>query len=622
MLNRPAVSEIPTDPGVYRFYSQDRRVLYVGKALNLRSRLSSYFAAPETLAQRTRLMVSTATSVDWTVVRTEEEALQLEYTWIKSYQPRFNVLFRDDKTYPYIALTMAEQAPRAIITRNPKIRGARYFGPFPKVWAVRESLSELMKAVPLRTCKDAEYRKAMQTGKACFNSQIAKCAGPCSQRISVEDYRKQVNEFIKLLSGGAAALIGKLRTEMAHAAEQQDYERAALARDRLQALDHVLTKSTVLLNHRTDSDFIGLALDELSMAAQLYQVRGGLIQSANSWSGNIELDDTDSVLRKLLVEIYQGRGSTIPTEIYVPVLPSEREQLEEWLTSKSGKKVTLKVASRGEVKELAENLNQNAAIELQRFKLKRSSDYSARAQALSEIQEALGMPIPPLRIECIDISHLGGTGVVASLVVFEDGLPKPSQYRSYNLPDAIDDTEGVRQVVRRRLNRLRQRSEELSAGEDTAGVQRFEYPPSLMLIDGGLPQVNAAQGVFTEFEVTDITLAGLAKRLEELWLPGESFPLILPRSSEGLYLLQRVRDEAHRFALKHQTRKRKATLGSVLEEIPGLGPKRVQALLARFGSAQRVAKATVADISALSGFSERLAQTILQYLKDSENPSG
>lgn len=606
-LVRPAVGEIPTQPGVYRFFGQDDRVLYVGKAKNLRARLSNYFGPPSSMMERTNLMVSSALRVDWTVVGSEIEALQLEYSWIKAYAPPFNVVFRDDKSYPYIALTLADEAPRALITRNSKIRGAKYFGPFPKVWSVYETLALLQQAIPIRTCKNSDYDRAMKTGRPCFASQINKCAGPCSQKVSFEEHRKQVNDYMAVLNGKTRSVVKRMTKKMFTASEAHDFERAATLRDQIASLQELVQNNAIVLDRETNVDVFGVAYDDLSIAAELFEVREGRIISAQNWSGALELDTEPEVaLRKLIFEHY-STDRTPAREVLVPFLPEDVAEIESWLSEISGRVVRLKTVQRGKKKYLLETVQENARQDLARYKLKRAADYLARTKAMTEVQHALGMEQAPLRIECYDVSHLSGSDVVGSMVVFEDGVPKKRDYRSFNIVGTTDDTASMHQMLTRRLQRLNDAEQDAQTS--------FAYFPQLILVDGGIPQVNAAKKALDEVGLSHrIMLAGLAKRLEELWIPGEDFPLVLPRNSDGLFLLQRVRDEAHRFAISHQKKKRKSHINSVLAEIPGVGPARQQALLKRFGSVKRIRESRPQDLATTPGISAALADVIFDHL--------
>jgi excinuclease ABC subunit C len=617
---RPRPGEIPTDPGVYRFRDENARVLYVGKAKNLRARLSNYFAPLPSLHERTRRMVTTARSVEWTVVGSDIDALQLEYTWIKEFEPPFNVKFRDDKTYPYLAVTLADEAPRVLVTRNPRIRGARYFGPYPKIWAVHETIDLMIKAFPIRTCSDSSYKRAMQSGRPCFPGQIGRCGGPCSGRVTIEEHRSMVDDFVSFLNGNDKRFVTEATKRMREAAAVQDYEAAARYRDRLQALEAVLDKSAVVLKDSVDADLFGLAHDELSAAVQQFIVRGGRIRGVRSWTVDKELDlSTAELVDSVLQRAYDSGGVVdIPREILVPELPEDAAELEIWLAGLRGKgKVRLHTAQRGEKAALMQTAVINAKNSLMVYKTRRSADFVARSQALTDIQAAIGMDQAPLRIECFDVSHLSGTNIVASMVVFEDGLPRKDQYRRFSIAESTDDTESIYQVLSRRLAYLTEPETDPaadtgadSAAEDVAKPRKFAYPPQLLIVDGGQPQVQAARRALLESGRTDIQLAGMAKRLEEIWLPDNDYPVILPRNSEALFLLQRVRDEAHRFAITYQRTKRRADISSVLADIPGLGPARVKSLLRHFGSVAKLRQATPDAITEVAGIGPALASAI------------
>lgn len=621
---RPKPGEIPTSPGVYRFRDESSRVLYVGKAKNLRARLSNYFAPLQTLHERTRRMVTTASSVEWTVVGSDIEALQLEYTWIKEFDPPFNVKFRDDKTYPYMAITLADEAPRVLVTRNPRIKGAKYFGPYPKIWAVHDTIDLMIKAFPIRTCSDSSYKRAMQSGKPCFPGQIGRCGGPCSGKVTLEEHRAMVSDFISFMGGHDRRFVTDATKKMKEAAARQDYESAARYRDRLQALEAVLEKSAVVLKDSVDADLFGVVHDELSAAVQQFIVRGGRVRGVRSWTVDKELDlSTAELVDSILQRAYEGDASEVPREVLVPELPEDAEELETWLSGIRGKgKVRLKTAQRGEKAALMQTANLNAKNALQLYKMRRTADFVARSQALTDIQEAIGMDQAPLRIECFDVSHLSGTNIVASMVVFEDGLARKDHYRRFSIAESTDDTDSIYQVLSRRLAYLTEPETVEPAQDPTAdGVvtdevkrKKFSYPPQLLIVDGGQPQVQAAQRALRESGRTDIQLVGMAKRLEEIWLPDNDYPVILPRNSEALFLLQRVRDEAHRFAITYQRTKRKRDITSVLTEIPGLGPARVKALLTHFGSVAAMRDASPDEIAAVKGVGPALAQAIAETL--------
>lgn len=615
---RPKAGEIPTMPGVYRFSDDSGRVLYVGKAMNLRARLSNYFAPLHTLHERTRRMVTTATGVTWTTVGSDVEALQLEYTWIKEYDPPFNVKFRDDKSYPYLAVTLGDEAPRVMVTRNTRIPGAKYFGPYPKIWAVHDTVDLMIKVFPIRTCSDSAYKRAMASGKPCFPGQIGRCGGPCSGKVTLEEHRAIVDDFVSFMVGNDRRFTTRITADMKAAAARQDYESAAVYRDQLQALDQVLAKSAVVLRDAVDADLFGIDHDELAASVQQFIVRGGRIRGVRSWTVDKELDmSTAELVDSVVQRVYAAAsGTEVPREVLVPELPDDAESLEDWLAERRGSKVALRVAQRGEKATLMETAVVNAKQALMLYKTRRSSDFVARTQALEDIRDALGMPEAPLRIECFDVSHLSGTNIVASMVVFEDGLSRKDEYRRFGVAESTDDTDSIYQVVSRRLAHLTS-SEPVETVDETTGERKrrkFTYPPQLLIVDGGQPQVAAAARALEESGLTGITLCGLAKRLEEIWLPDDPYPVILPRGSEALFLLQRVRDEAHRFAISFQRQKRKRDISTVLGEIPGLGPAKVRELLKHFGSVARLKTATPAEITEVKGIGDKLAATVHEAL--------
>ncbi|KQR38087.1 MULTISPECIES: excinuclease ABC subunit UvrC [Microbacterium] len=628
---KPRAGEIPTNPGVYRFRDADGRVLYVGKAKNLRQRLSNYFAPLRTLHERTRRMVTTASSVEWTVVSTDVDSLQLEYMWIKEFDPPFNVRYKDDKSYPFMAVTLGDEAPRVIVTRNRKIPGARYFGPYPKVWAVHETIDLMVKAFPIRTCSDSSYKRAMQTGRPCFPGQIGKCGGPCSMTVTIEEHRAMVDDFVAFMAGGDERFTRELTTRMLAASAAMDYEAAAKYRDKLSAIEAVLGKSALVLATDEDADLFGIAEDELAAAVQHFVIRGGRVRGVRAMTIEKEIDISGAELVDQVLQRAYGDAQDVPRRILVPSLPDDAAELEVWLRERRGKKVEIAVAQRGQRADLMRTATLNAQQALIRYKTRRTSDYVARTQALTDLQDALGLTEAPLRIECFDISHLGGTNVVASMVVFEDGLPRKDQYRSFNIPETTDDTDSMYQVLRRRLAYL-DRPEEADepaavvavAGETDDGLEevvvevkrkpRFAYPPQLLLVDGGQPQVEAAARALRDAGHTEIAVCGIAKRLEEIWLPGEDFPVILPRTSESLYLLQRLRDEAHRFAITHQRKRRRNDISSVLSEVPGLGASRIKVLLKHFGSVTALRAAAPGEIEEVQGIGPVLAQNIHTHL--------
>ncbi|GAA4895532.1 excinuclease ABC subunit C [Stackebrandtia albiflava] len=614
---RPAPGTIPEQPGVYRFRDADRRVIYVGKAKNLRARLNSYFADPQGLHPRTHKMVHTATSVDWVVVDTEVAALQLEYSWIKEFDPRFNVMYRDDKSYPYLAVTVGEEYPRLQVMRGDKRKGVRYFGPFSHAWAIRETLDLLLRVFPARTCGKAEFNRAARIGRPCLLGDIGKCTAPCVGRVDADEHRRIVDEFCDFMAGRTDRFVKRLESEMTQAAEVQDFERAARRRDDLAALRRALEKQVVVLSDDTDADVVAFADDGLQAAVAVFHVRGGRIRGERGWIVDRPEGVSDGdLIHDLCTQFYGGQaGQDVPREVLVPALPDDAEALSDWLTQRRGGTVRLRIPKRGDKRALAETVRRNAEQALARHKLRRAGDLTARGKALEELADALELPTPPLRIECFDVSQMQGSDVVASMVVFEDGLPRKSEYRRFVVRgERTDDLSAMREVLTRRLSRLKDDPDPL---DEEGKAKRFAYPPQLIVVDGGAPQVAVADAVLAEQGVDTVNLCGLAKRLEEVWLPGEEYPVILPRTSEALYLLQRVRDEAHRFAISlHRSRRGKKVTASALDDIPGLGPTRRRALLKHFGSVKRLREADVAEITAVPGIGAQLAGVIAASLAE------
>ncbi|SJM53413.1 excinuclease ABC subunit UvrC [Gulosibacter sp. 10] len=609
---RPKRGDIPAAPGVYRWLDSGGRILYVGKAKNLRMRLSNYFAPLETLHERTRRMVTSAVDVAWTVVNTEREALQLEYALIQEYSPPYNVRLKDDKSYPYMVVTLGDEAPRVMVSRNTRIRGAKYFGPFPKVWAVNEAVSLMMQIFPIRTCNDSNYRRAMDSGKPCFASQIGKCAGPCSQRVSIEEHRRIVEDFVHFMDTYDRSIADGWQEEMARASAELRFEDAARMRDRIQALETLLEKSAVVLPNSADTDLFGLYEDELSAAVQVFMVRGGRVRGVRGWVLDKELDVASTTLvQQALQEVYGEQRHEPPPEVIVPRLPEDAEALGEVLGEIRGGRVRVRTAQRGPKAELLRTAGVNAMESLRQYKLRRTADYVARSDALNDLRDALGLEEAPLRIECYDVSHLQGSGIVASMVVFEDGLPKKRDYRRFNIAESRDDTDSIYQTLMRRLARLDE-DEEPEEGEERK--RRFAYRPQLLLIDGGEPQVAAAARALRDSGATEIAVAGIAKRLEELWLPDDPFPVILPRTSEALFLVQRLRDEAHRFAISAQRRSRRRDIQTQLAEIPGVGPARIKTLLREFGSVKRLRAASPEELLEVPGIGAETAEAIVRAI--------
>ncbi|MFB6629781.1 excinuclease ABC subunit UvrC [Streptomyces sp. NPDC056362] len=674
---RPKPGQIPDSPGVYKFRDEHRRVIYVGKAKSLRQRLANYFQPLASLHPRTATMVTTAASVEWTVVSTEVEALQLEYSWIKEFDPRFNVKYRDDKSYPYLAVTMNEEFPRVQVMRGHKKKGVRYFGPYAHAWAIRETVDLMLRVFPVRTCSAGVFRNAASAGRPCLLGYIGKCSAPCVARVTPEEHRELADDFCDFMAGRTGTYIRRLEKQMMIAAEDMEYEKAARLRDDIGALRRAMEKSAVVLADATDADLIALAEDELEAAVQIFHVRGGRVRGQRGWvTDKVEAVDTAGLVEHALQQLYgEESGDAVPKEVLVPALPEDAESVSAWLSGRRGSLVSLRVPQRGDKKDLMETVARNAQQALVLHKTKRASDLTTRSRALEEIAEALDLDSAPLRIECFDISHLQGEDVVASMVVFEDGLPRKSEYRRFQIKgfEGQDDVRSMHEVISRRFRRYLAEKDrtgewvtpaeaetptgaETSPGteplatvgapadadippgtEPLAGAQaipggravplggevpaedaqddgrprRFAYPPQLVVVDGGQPQVAAARRALDELGIDDVAVCGLAKRLEEVWLPGEDDPVVLPRSSEGLYLLQRVRDTAHDFAIRYQRSKRTKRLRtSPLDSVPGLGESRKQALIKHFGSVKRLKQATIEQICEVPGFGRKTAEAV------------
>ena len=652
---RPATGTIPTEPGVYRFRDPHGRVVYVGKANNLRARLANYFQPLPSLHPRTQSMVTTASSVEWTVVTTEVEALQLEYTWIKEFDPRFNVRYRDDKSYPSLAVTLNEEFPRAQVMRGPKKKGVRYFGPYSHAWAIRETMDALLRVFPMRSCSAGVFRRAQLSDRPCLLGYIGKCAAPCVGRVTAEEHRTISEDFCSFLAGNSTTHMRRLEREMKEAAAELEFEKAARLRDAIGALEQVLERNAVVLGDGTDADVIAISEDELEAAVQIFHVRGGRIRGQRGWVvDRVEDLDTASLVERFLVQLYGGQageqgGEPVPQEILVPALPADHVAVTAWLDQlRSGGqrgagtgKVDLRVPQRGDKRALMETVERNAKQTLALHKTKRAGDLTTRSQALQDIADALELDSAPLRIECYDISNLQGTNVVASMVVFEDALPRKAEYRRFSIKtvEGQDDVRSMHEVITRRFRRYlaTRDAQSLAAAAAPAGVSgeldpdadedlaptRSAYPPQLVLVDGGQPQVAAAAAALAELGVVEVAVAGLAKRMEEIWLPGQAEPVILPRASEALYLLQRVRDEAHRFAITYHRQKRsKAMTTSALDTVPGLGEVRRRALLKKFGSVKAIRQASADELAEVPGIGPGTAESVLAHLAEQSRAGG
>jgi len=634
---RPKTADIPAEPGVYRFSDGAGRVIYVGKAVSLRSRLTSYFQDPANLHPRTRTMVFSATHVDWTTVRNELEALQLEYTWIKQYDPRFNIKYRDDKSYPWLCVTWSEDFPRVFVGRGQQRKGWRYFGPYAEAWAIRDSVDTLLTVFPMRSCSPGVFRSAKAAGRPCLMGYIDKCAAPCVGRIEAGAHRQIAADFCQVIDGHAARFIRGLTDQMTAAAASEDYEKAAVLRDQIDALTRVNERNAVVLEASADLDVVALALDPLEVAVELFHVRSGRILAERSWVAD-RADDADEaqLVEAFLLQIYgdvegtpEERRRALPPEILVTALPATAAVLSELLSGARGSLVGLRQPRRGAKKALLTTAQRNADQTLALHKARRASDLTTRNQALGEIADVLGLAEVPLRIECYDISHIQGTNTVASMVVFEDGLARKSQYRHFAITSvASNDVGAMKEVLTRRFSRLTAERATL-ADQDRAGLidsasrqaKSFAYEPALVVVDGGAPQVAVARATLDDLGFAAIPVVGLAKRLEELWLAGEEYPAILPRTSPGLYLLQHIRDESHRFAITyHRQRRSRSMVESLLDGVPGLGEVRRKALFRAFASLRQLRAATPEQIAQVPGFGPVLAEAVAAAV--AEQPGG
>ncbi|MCX6427829.1 MAG: excinuclease ABC subunit UvrC [Actinobacteria bacterium] len=617
-------TDVPSLPGVYRFFNQDDRVIYVGKAISLKSRLNSYFQ--NNLPERTDQMVHEAVRVDWTIVDTEIAALQLEFSWIKQFNPTYNVQFKDDKSYPYLAISMKDEYPRVFITRKQKKMGIKYFGPFTHSWALRNTFDAVLKVFPVRSCTDSNFEKARKSKRQCLLGDIGKCAAPCVGWVTPDEHKKLAGRLIDFMGAGKGDVLPTLAKEMDTAANNEEFERAAKIRDQISYMQRALESSDATLSESLSADVIAIHREGTHAAGSLFTIRGGSIKGSRSWllDQKKSVEEQDDVTA-LFASIYATDAQVeIPPEIVINELPQDVATLEEWLGQLRGGRVEIKVPQRGEKVEVLATVARNAQYALIQYVNKRSTDPGISGKALTQIQETLELSQPPLRIECFDISNISGTTVVASMVVFEDGMAKKSEYRRFiiDTTTAWDDTRAINQVLTRRLKRLiAERTIDGGEVQESGGKRkRFSYPPQLIIVDGGVGQVNAAARAMADLGITDIPLCGLAKRLEEVWRPGNPEPLMLPRTSEGLYLLQRIRDEAHRFAITfHRSRRSHAMLESVLDDIEQLGEVRRKALLTHFGSVAALRKATAEEIAHIPGIGEKIATMILEALHGSES---
>ncbi len=615
-------SNIPDEPGVYRFFNEANKVIYVGKARSLKNRLNSYFQ--KNLGEKTMRMVHAANRVDWTVVRTEVEALQLEFTWIKEFDPAFNVQFKDDKSYPYLAITIDEEFPRIFITRRSKRKGVVYFGPFAHAWALRTTFDVLLKLFPVRSCSNTNFERARRVNRPCLLGDIGKCAAPCVQRVSSTEHKEIANHLVEFMSNGSADITEELRKDMQAAADAEEFEKAGKLRDQLAALERASESTEAAISDSINSDFVAIHQDITHAAASIFRVRQGRVIGSKSWV--IDLANIPEETQLLDVTLNQIYSEFDPAKEVLVNLDVDSDGLSEFLSNTFSYRVIVRRPERGEKSELLDTVKRNAHHSLVQFLSKRSNDAAVSGRALEDLANALGMDELPLRIECFDISNIQGTSVVASMVVFEDGQSKKSEYRRFGIDDQqrFDDTRAMHHVITRRFKRyLAEKDLDLTEIELTGGERpKFAYPPQLVIVDGGRGQVNAAARAFAELGITDITLVGLAKRLEEIWFPDQSYPVILPRHSEALYLVQRIRDEAHRFAITfHRSKRSRLMVESLLDEIPTLGEVRRQALLDHFGSVAALKKASLDEIAQLPGIGVKTAETIINALSAVESQS-
>lgn len=617
-------SNLPSDPGVYRFFDKDEKVIYVGKAKNIKNRLSTYFG--NNLQIKTRRMVNTAVRVDWTLVKTEVEALQLEFTWIKQYNPDFNVQFKDDKSYPHLAIDLKSEFPRLFISRSKKVPGVRYFGPYSHAWALRSTFETLIKIYPVRTCSESNFASAVRSKRQCLLGDIGKCAAPCVNWVTQEEHKKLANDLVNFLEKSPEEISVRIEKEMLEASQAQEYEKAGKLRDQLEAINKAYESTDRFLNENIDADVLAIHEEITHASLSQFNIVAGRITGSRSWViDRANLLEDESIISAMLGKIYAE--SKPPPEVLVDQLPQDSDLLQQWLTEQRGKSVNLIQPARGEKFDLVQTVKRNANQALIQYLSKRANDAAVSGSALAEIAEQLELAELPLRIECFDISNIQGTSMVASMVVFEDGQPKKSDYRRFSIDDdaGFDDTRAMHHVITRRFKRYLD-EKDIDVAEATAqggSRPKFAYPPQLVVVDGGKPQVNAAAKALRELGITDIALCGLAKRLEEVWLPNNSEPIIFPRHSEALYLLQKVRDEAHRFAINfHRSKRSKVMLESLLDQISGLGEVRRKSLLTYFGSVTALKSATLSELSAVPGIGEKMANTIIDQIKNQAEQVG
>ena len=611
-------SNLPSDPGVYRFFDKDEKVIYVGKAKNIKNRLNTYFG--NNLQIKTRRMVNTAVRVDWTLVKTEVEALQLEFTWIKQYNPDFNVQFKDDKSYPHLAIDLKSEFPRLFISRSKKVPGVRYFGPYSHAWALRSTFETLIKIYPVRTCSESNFASAVRSKRQCLLGDIGKCAAPCVNWVTQEEHKKLANDLVNFLEKSPEEISVRIEKEMQEASQAQEYEKAGKLRDQLEAINKAYESTDRFLNENIDADVLAIHEEITHASLSQFNIVAGRITGSRSWViDRANLLEDESIISAMLGKIYAE--SKPPPEVLVDQLPQDSDLLQQWLTEQRGKSVSLIQPARGEKLDLVQTVKRNANQALIQYLSKRANDAAVSGSALAEIAEQLELAELPLRIECFDISNIQGTSMVASMVVFEDGQPKKSDYRRFSIDDdaGFDDTRAMHHVITRRFKRYLD-EKDIDVAEATAqggSRPKFAYPPQLVVVDGGKPQVDAAAKALRELGITDIALCGLAKRLEEVWLPNNSEPIIFPRHSEALYLLQKVRDEAHRFAINfHRSKRSKVMLESLLDQISGLGEVRRKSLLTHFGSVTALKSATLSELSAVPGIGEKMAKTIIDQIKN------